>query len=312
MLNKAKTENTETEDSTKTPKQEHELTSGSQDGSPPSLKEALILETAPIQTAPTTIAPEYSQQESAHVPHGSNDGYPQVQQPDTFDSDRMDSTPEASSTIAHQNADQVLSREAPGNPSKEENGNKSLQNYTLEYPILLPADRIPHIISELPNHNMNAMIPGFHYNHPPLANRPGLIFPNTQPCGSTNTARNPFSNPTPILPKLPIGISGTLNQGPPRFGTANILHPINQLTSTSDITLFPRHMPETVAVNPQHVLRSQFDPKDSTPVQLMPIMSNMTRILHRIPGLTTLWPEMGNIEVPAGQISEDPTDMNNI
>lgn len=322
VLNKAKTENSEAEDSAKTPKQEHKFASGSQDGSPPSLEEALIpeklvspestqhLETAPIQTAPTMITPDYSQQESVLVPYGSNEGYPQVQQQDTFDSDRMDSTVEASSTITPQNADQVLSQEALGNISGEENGNKSPRNSTLKYPILLPAGKIPHMVSELPDHNMNTMIPDFHYNHSPLAN----IFLNTQsgPCDSTNTIRNPFSNPTPILPKLSIGISGTPNQGPPRFGTANILNPMNQLTSPSDITLFPRHMPETVAVNPQHVLRSQFDQNDSTPVQLMPIMSSMTRILHRIPGLTTLWPEMENIGAPAGQRSEDPTKISNI
>lgn len=324
VLNKAKAENGEAENSAKTPKREYKLASGSRDGSPPSFEEALILEnlaspeftqhlnTAPIQIAPTMVTHDYSQQESVHV--GSNEGYPQVQQPDTFDSDSMDWTPEVSLTIAPQNADQVLSQEAPGNFSREENGNKLPRDSNLEHPIPPPADRTTHMVSELPYYNTNATVPGCAYSHPPLANRPGAIFPNTQPgqCDNTNTTRNPFSNPTPILPQLSIGISGTLNQGPPRFGTANILHPMNQLTSPSDITLFPCHMPETVAVNPQHVLRSQFDQKDSTPVQLMPIVSNMTRILHRIPGLTTLWPEMGNIGVPVGQISEDPAEMSNI
>lgn len=305
VLNKVKTEASEAENSAKTSEEGHKLVPG------PNFEEALTLK-IPVSPEHFEIAPTRARiahdhvQEPVHVPHGGNEVYPQIQQSDNFDSDRMQ-TPKSSPTT-QQNADQNrLSQEDLDNLNREKSRNESSQNSSLEYPIFHVADKIPHMVPELPNDSMDTITLSLQDNHLPCANGPETILPNPQPqlCESTNTARNPFSSSAPILPKLSVGISGTLNQGPPRFGTANILHPMNQ----PNITFFPHHITE---INPQHVPQSPFDERDSASVQLMPILSNVTQILHRIPGLTTLWPEMGNIGVPAEQKSEDSNETSNI
>lgn len=309
VLNKVKTE---AENPAKTPEEGHKLVSAPQDGTSPNFEEALVLK-SPVppehfEIAPTQerIACNHPQQGPVHVPHGSNEVYPQIQQPDNFNSDRMDPIPKPSPTT-HQNADQDgLTREALDNLSREKSGNESSQNSSL-YPIFPVTDKIPHMVPELPNDSVDTITLGLQYSHLPCANGSGTILPNPQPqpCESTNTARNPFSSSALILPKLSVGISGTLNQGPPRFGTANILYPMNQ----PNTTFFPHHITE---INPSSIPESPFNERDPASIQLMPILSNVTQILHRIPGLTTLWPEMGNIGVPAEQKSEGSNEMSNI
>lgn len=299
--------------------EEHKPLSDSQTGVPPSLEEAPVLEkpapleptmhleTTPIQTVPVGIVGDCSQRD---VSFGNGGPYPQIQQLNISGSDRIYSIP---SPTAYQNADQNtvqngLPWETLEGQNKDKSGNKTPQSSTPEYPIPPTIDRILSRAPESSNDGMNTTTPGLQCN-PPCINGLGMALSNAQSgsYSSITTNRNPFSGPAPILPNPSVCFSGTLNQGPPRFGTANTLHPMDQLAGLSNNASFPPHTPETFSANPQH---SPFDGRGSTPVQLMPIMPNATQILYRIPGLTTLWPEIGNVGIPTGQKFEDPNKTN--
>lgn len=318
VLNKVNAEAGEVEKSAKTPKEggqkpeeENKLLSSPQAGVPTSLGGALVLEKpvpleptkhleiTPIQIVSAGVVgdcfPNGSQQDPMHVSYGNARLYSPVQQPGIFYSNSVYPIPRLGPT-AHQNTN----RNGPPwedirDPSREKSGNKSPQSSIHESPILPATDRIPYGAPERSNDDMSTIISGSQYHRPPCVNGPGAMFFNAQsgPYGSTITARNPF----PVsAPKPPVGIVGMLNQGPPRFGTANILHPMDQPTCPNNITSFPYHHPEAFSINPQQDQKSPFDEGDS--VQLMPIIPNPAQIIHRIPGLTTLWPEIGNLGSP--------------
>lgn len=296
---------------------EHKPLSDPQAGVPPSLEEVPVLEKpvlleptvhfeiTPIQTVPVGVVGDCSQRDFMHVSFGNGGAYPQTQQLDTSGSDKIYSIP---NPTAYQNADQNavqngLPWETLGGLNKD---NKTPQSSTPKYPKI---DRILSRVPELSNDDMDTTTPGLQCNHPPCINGLGMALSNAQSrsYSSTTTNRNPFSGPAPTLPKPSVGFGGMLSQGPPRFGAANILHPMDQLAGPNNNASFPPHTPETFSVNPQ---QSPFDGRDSTPVQLMPIMSNATQIPYRIPGLTTLWPEIGNGGIPTGQKFEDPNKTN--
>lgn len=316
VLNKVKAEVVEVEKSVKTPdeggqkleKEAHKPSSNPQAVVLPSLEEAPVLkklvpleptvhlEISPIQTVPAKIVGDCSQ-DFTHISYGNCGPYPRIQQLDTSGSDRIYSIP---SPKSYQKG---LPWETLGGLNKDKSGNKPPpQSSTLEYPIILSR------VLGSSNDDMDTMTPGLQCNHPSYVNGFGMTLSNAQSVSysSTTTARNPFSSPVPTLPKPSVGFSGTLSQGPPRFGTVNILHPMDQLAGLNNTSL-PPHTPETFSVNPQ---QSLFDGRDSTPVQLMPIMPNATQMLYRIPGLTTLWPEIGNVGIHTGQKPEDPNKTN--